>query len=103
MHGGLQELLCLHAVYLFCVCVCECRITEATLEHSSLHGIVPSIFCLNQAGMGRNSTAIQRKACFQIKNSWPSHENRGIPHMQIHSFVFFISSLSSIIPKLFLM
>lgn len=90
-----------------CVCVCL-RVNAAALrQHWSIPHymmfIVPSIFCLSQAGTGCNSAAIQRGACFQIKNSWPSHENQGIPHMQIHSSVFFISSLSSIVSKLFLM
>lgn len=69
-----------------CVCVCLCMNATALRRHTRAFPPQRTVaFVLTRLAWGVTA-AIQRRACFQIKNSrGPSHARRGIPRTEIQS------------------
>lgn len=94
-----------HSSLHVCVCVCWCVNAAASRQHRSVPHCASLIvsnrlLSLRRAGTGGVAAArIQRAACFQIKNSWPSHESQGIPRVretQLLCFSFGLCPVSSL-------
>lgn len=103
-HIFMSEVECLHPilgtkppktssfyVYLHCICLfVNAPVLRQRWSIPHCMVLFQASFVLTGLAWGVAPLRFKEGPCLQIKNSWPSHENWGIPHMQIQGSVFFI-------------